>query len=357
MDYQPTPIALDGVIADGPDLPAPAAPEINLSGPQKAAIIVRLMAGNGTKLSLQSMPDAVQADLVRQVARVGNIPPEVVQAVADEFTRKVESASAFGPGGLSEAINLLGDSVDEGVAARLRQQSFAAGDVDPWLRIAEKDAETLHPVVEAESIEVGAVILSKLGVSTAAALLGLLPGDKARRITYAVSQISGIRPTTVRRIGLALADILEIQPTRAFDDGPVERVGAILNSSRGMTRDAVLAGLDEEDADFAEEVRRAIFTFANIPERIAPRDIPKITRQVEQDVLVRALAAASTQRPEAAEFILGAMSQRMADALRGEIQDLGEVDEEAGDEAMSALIAVIRELEATGEIHLVAAED
>lgn len=359
MDYEPTPIALDGALGGTPALPAPggAVAPVTLSGPEKAAIIVRLMAGAGAKLSLHTMPETVQADLIRQVARIGNVPPDVVQAVADEFAEMVETAAMLGTGGLQEAISLLGDSVDAGVAARLRQQSFAAEGTDPWSRIAEKEAETLLPVVEAESIEVGAVILSKLGVSTAAELLGLLPGDTARRITYAVSQISGIQPSVVRRIGLALADILEIQPARAFSEGPVERVGAILNSSRGMTRDAVLAGLDEDDADFAEEVRRAIFTFANIPERIAPRDVPKITRQVEQDVLVRALAAAQPQLPDAVEFILGAMSQRMAEALRGEIEDLGEVDEEAGDEAIGALIAVIRQLEADGEIHLVAGDD
>ena len=36
--------------------------------------------------------------------------------------------------------------------------------------------------------------------------------------------------------------------------------------------DEVLEGLDAEDAGFAEEVRRAIFTFANIPARIDPRN-------------------------------------------------------------------------------------
>ena len=185
----------------------------------------------------------------------------------------------------------------------------------------------------------------------------MLPGDKARRITYAASQISGIRPATVQRVGVALSDILEIQPPRAFDDGPVERVGAILNSSRGLTRDTVLAGLDEDDAQFAEEVRRAIFTFANIPERIAPRDVPKIIRQIDQEVLVRALSAAMPQMPEAADFSLGAVSQRMADSLREEVGDLGEVDEATGDEAMGALISVIRSLEAEGEIHLLAPED
>ena len=38
------------------------------------------------------------------------------------------------------------------------------------------------------------------------------------------------------------------QPARAFDAGPVERVGAILNISPALTREDVLKGLDEADA-------------------------------------------------------------------------------------------------------------
>ena len=39
-----------------------------------------------------------------------------------------------------------------------------------------------------------------------------------------------------------------------------EKVGAILNSSAPSMRDSVLEGLDQEDADFAGEVRKTIFT-------------------------------------------------------------------------------------------------
>lgn len=330
-----------------------------LTGPQKAAIVVRLLARQGDGPTLHKLPEPLQADLIRQVAALGQVSTEVVEAVADEFAAAVEAAALFGPGGVTQALDLLGDSVSASVAQRLRQQSGFGDDQDPWDRIAEKDAETLLPVAEAESVEVAAVLLSKLGVSKAAELLGMMPGERARRITYAISLTSGIRPAAVRRIGIALAGVLEIEPPRAFSQGPVERVGAILNSSRSSTRNEVLAGLDEDDADFAEEVRRAIFTFANIPERIAPRDISRIIRGVEQDVLVQALVAAQgvEELRKAADFVLGALSQRMADALRGEMEDAGEVDEDRGEEAMAAIVAVIREMEASGEIHLVAAEE
>ena len=112
-------------------------------------------------------------------------------------------------------------------------------------------------------------MLSKLPVPKAAELLGRLPGDKARRVAYAVSLTGNVDPETVRRIGQSLAAQLDTQPARAFDTGPVERVGAILNVSPAATRDDVLQGLQETDADFAEQVRRAIFTFVHIPDRLA----------------------------------------------------------------------------------------
>ncbi|MEO1790299.1 MAG: FliG C-terminal domain-containing protein, partial [Pseudomonadota bacterium] len=159
-----------------------------------------------------------------------------------------------------------------------------------------------------------------------------------------------------QRIGTALLQELETVRESAFDEDPVEKVGAILNSSRAATRNTVLEGLEESDPAFAEEVRRSIFTFGNIPARIDARDVPKIVREVDQEVLVRALAAAAGDMDEVAEFIFGAMSKRMADALRDEIKDLGTVDDETGEDAMGAVVAAIRALEEAGEVHLLAEE-
>ena len=64
------------------------------------------------------------------------------------------------------------------------------------------DSEILRPVVENESTEVAAVVLSKLNVPKAAELLGAIPGPRAREITYAVSQTNGVTPSAFNRIGL-----------------------------------------------------------------------------------------------------------------------------------------------------------
>ena len=219
--------------------------------------------------------------------------------------------------------------------------------------------DRLLPVLQEESIEVAAVMLSKLPVPKSAELLGKLPGDRARRVAYAVSQTGNVDPETVRRIGLSLVGQLDAQPARAFESGPVERVGAILNVSAALTRDDVLAGLQETDADFADLVRRAIFTFVHLPRRVLGRDVPKIIRLVDQPVLVTALAATVgvAELETAAEFMLANMSQRMAQGLREEMVTRGRVKEKDAEAAMAMVVMAIRQLEAAGEIILVQQEE
>jgi flagellar motor switch protein FliG len=175
----------------------------------------------------------------------------------------------------------------------------------------------------------------------------------ARRITYAISQTGSVSPTAVDRIGLALAAQLHDVPESAFTTGAVERVGAILNSSTSITRDEMMEGLEETDQDFAALVRRAIFTFEHIPTRIKPADIPRIVREVEQPVLVKALSSAlASDLAPAAEYILENMGERMADAMREEIAETGTVRARDADTAMREVINAIRRLEAAEEITL-----
>lgn len=229
---------------------------------------------------------------------------------------------------------------------------------DPWKKLRELGAEKLLPVIENESVEIAAVMLSKLPVGLAANILGRLPGPRARRITYAVSLTNAVTPDAVDRIGLSLASQLDAQPLHAFDLDPVERVGAILNSSTNIARTDVLTGLDETDQGFANAVRKAIFTFGNIPTRIAPRDVPRIVREMPQGRLVIALAGAPALGFETSKaFILDNMSGRMADQLREEVDEAAKVKPADAEDAMAEFVTIIRNMEETGDLMLIVDEE
>ena len=58
-----------------------------------------------------------------------------------------------------------------------------------------------------------------------------------------------------------------------------------------------------------------------------------------------------------AEFILANLSQRMGQSLREEAASRGKIKTKDGEEAMGKIVAVIRQLETSGEIILLQPED
>lgn len=333
-------------------------PDLTLSSKAKAAIVVRLLLNNGADIPLEELPEELQAKLTKQMGNMRVIDRDTVAHVIAEFIYEVERIGLRFPDGIAGALNALDGKISSQTADRLRKEAGVRQSGDPWKSIQAMDASDLVSIMEQESIEVAAVLLSKLDVPKAAELLGTIPGPRARQITYAVSQTSAVTPDAVDRIGLSLAAQLIVQPVNAFDSGPVERVGAILNSTTSVTRDDMLEGLQQTDESFATAVRKAIFTFANIPARIAERDIPRILRDVDQADLVTALAGAERAgNQEAADYILGNMSKRMAEQLREEVQEAPKPKTADVEAAMSRFVDVIRQVEAAGEILFVANDE
>jgi flagellar motor switch protein FliG len=328
-----------------------------LSKKAKAAVIVRLLASENVKLPLSTFPEEMQVDLAHQLTDLRHISKNTLTSVVEEFLEELEEIGLAFPGGLEGALSVLDGTISAATSAKLRKNAGFSFTGDPWERIIDLDPTRIFPILSEESVEVGAVLLSKLKVAKSAQLLSMLPGDRARRIAYGISLTSAIAPEVVQRIGISIAAKLDAQPTQAFTEAPTERVGAILNFSASSTREGVLEGLEETDKEFAEEVRKNIFTFANIVNRVDGRDIAKIVRGIDQDVLVKALASATGEAIESTEFILTNMSKRMADGIRDEMETIGKVTEKDAESAMSAVVGGIRQLETNGEIFLLTGDE
>jgi len=340
-------------------LSGPTPATAHLSRRQKAAIIVRFLLNEGADISLSDLPDEMQAQLTTQMGTMRYVDRNTLADVVAEFAGELEAMGLTFPKGVAGALTALDGRISPQTAARLKKEAGVRQFGDPWEQVRNAETEALLDIVQTESVEVSAVLLSKLDVMRAAELMGDLPGQTARRVALAMSQTGAVTPDAADRIGLSLAAQLHNVPETAFDEDPVERVGAILNCSTSLMRDDVLTGLDEEDEGFAALVRKAIFTFANIPQRLNAIDVPKVTRDVDQTILVMALASASNAEDTlpAAEFILENLSKRMAESLREEMDEQGAIKQKDGEAAMTQVVNAIRTLEANGEITLETPDD
>lgn len=322
---------------------------------RKAAIVVRYLLSDGLRPPLANLPEDVQVELTREMARLSVVDRGTLDAVISEFADELEGVGLAVAGGEDAALAALSSHISPSAVARLKAEAALRNGTDPWGAVAALSPADLASLMQRESVEVAAVTLSKLPVPRAAEILGQLPGEQARRITYAVSRTSRIAPDAVLRIGRALAEEYCMAPAPAFAQTPEERLGAILNSSPPATRDQVLGGLDAADSAFAAGVRKSIFTFAHLPLRVRAADVPKVLRTLEPRVTALALGsaqAAGGDLAEAAAFLLSSLPQRLAESLREEMSSIERIKPADAGSAQAAVVAAARDRAASGEIEL-----
>lgn len=327
-----------------------------LSRERKAAMVVQMMLAGGRRLPLDQLPESTQLRLTRELAQLRLVDKETVDTVASEFAQALDTIGIAAPGSVEAAISALDGQISDDAMSRLKTEIGRGPKDDPWARIVKLSCDEIKRIMETEAAEVSAVLLSKLPAGLAAEALGSLPGPRARTIALAVSQTADVSPRTVQDIGSALVTDYINDEVIAFSVAPAPRIGAILNITKADTRESLLEGLDEVDPEFAEEVRRNIFTFLDIPARVEATDVPKVLRLIDNEDLITAMAGAANLGEagiEARDYVLDNMSKRMADNLRDELAERGKVKVAAGEAAMTIFITAIRDSAERGEIKLI----
>jgi flagellar motor switch protein FliG len=319
---------------------------------QKAAIVVRLLLAHGVSPGLDKLPPSYQSTLARAMQGIGQIDRDTLVEIVSEFSAQLDRLGLLMPRGMHETLQILDPYISTAARDGLAAEAEIGDGTDSWVHLGGMEPERLRPIFDVESAEVCAILLSKLSVSKAAKILADLPADRAEVIAHAVALTHTVPIETVIRIGEQLHAQIVAEPRPSFKARPGERMGAVLNETGKEARDAVLAGLQGRDPDYAEDVRRSIFTFEHIPKRIAATDVPRIATSVDGETFVIALAAGMAEAPETAEFLLSNMSKRMADTFREEAVAKGKPSREEAEEAMQAVVAEIRTLEEQGMIRL-----
>ena len=328
-------------------------PVIEINHRKKAAIVVSLLLQNGADMPLSQLPGDLQTDLTHQMAQLRLVDQKTLKAVIDEFTRELNSIGLSASGGLERTLTLLEGKISKSTINQLRKDAGVQLVANPWARIKALKTSDLLPFVQNESVEVSAVIMSKLDVQKAAEILSQLPGDQARSISYAISMTDNVTPASMDRIGQSLIAQMDNQPERVFEKSPAERIGMILTVTSQKIRDEVLSGLGKTNQAFADMVRQSVFTFDDISERLSAKDIPQIIRSIDHEDLVKGLSHAKTQNSsDTVDFIISSLPKRLGETLLEDIESLSAIAPKDGEQAINRLIGSLQSMLAKGELFL-----
>ncbi len=321
---------------------------------QKAAIIVKLLIGGGVSLeSLDLDADSIWK-ITNSMAGLGVVGKDVVDEVTAEFILEMERMGLVFERDIDGSLKSMENNIAPETLSKIKDRQSGSVEENAWRSIADRTPEELALKVAAENPRVAAVILSKLKPSKSAEIVGLVEQSTARAILASITKTSTVQPEIVSRIGIALAESLtDKSGDGAFGESAAERIGAILNVSQSDFREDILENFDSSDPASAGEIRKLMFTFADIPARVVGRDISKILRGVDDETLVMALSGAAQTAPDVKQFIMTNISSRLAEQIEESISERGVVKAKDADIAMTQVVISLKELEKSGEITLI----
>ena len=148
--------------------PAKGTTAARLTRRQKAAIVVRFLMNEGAEVPLTDLPEPLQSSLTTQMGSMRYVDRSTLADVVAEFAGELEAMGLTFPRGVAGALTALDGKISPQTAARLRKEAGVRQFGDPWQQICSAGVDKLIPIIEQESTEVAAVVLSKLEVAQAA---------------------------------------------------------------------------------------------------------------------------------------------------------------------------------------------
>lgn len=321
-----------------------------LTGPQKAAVLLLQMGKERSAKVLRSMRESEVAEIMAEVARLRNVDSVRVGEVLDEFRSMAEQNITFTSGGLELARSILEETLGLEQAGEILDRVTQGRLELPFEFLHRADPRQVLTFIENEHPQTITLVLAHMPAERAALVLSGLPEDRQRSVAHRLAVMDRTSPDVIEQVEQALERRLSsvLQPSEMTSVGGVQSLVDILNRSDRGTERLILESLERDDPDLADEVRQRMFVFEDITQ-LDDRSVQLVLRQVDTKDLAVALKGV---RADVRTLILRNMSERAAQNLTEEIDLLGPVRLKSVEEAQGGIVRVIRALEESGQLVL-----
>jgi flagellar motor switch protein FliG len=318
-----------------------------LEGITKAAILLLALGSDDAAMLLRELtPEMVEA-VTRELASLGRIPYELSTAVVEEFYNVTIASQYANEGSLEYAREILKNSLDPKIAERVLQQIQTQVQKKPFSFLQRAESENLLTFIQDEHPQTIALIVCHLPHHKAAEILGGLPMQKQVEVIKRVANMEQTNPDVIKEVERGLESRLANMLMQSMEKaGGVPTVAEILNLTDRATEKTIMEGLEAEDPDLVEQIRRLMFVFEDIL-LVNDKGIQAVLKEVDNDELAVALKTASEQLKAK---IFSNMSERAASLIKEDMQYMGPVRISDVEAAQQRIVDIVRRLEETGEV-------
>jgi flagellar motor switch protein FliG len=318
-----------------------------LEGLTKAAILLLTLDSDTAAELLKSMPGEAVEEVTRELAGLGRVPDRLRNSVIEEYYNLSVASQFANEGGLEYAKVLLKQSMDPEKANRVLQQIQTQVQKTPFAFLQKAESENLLTFIQDEHPQTIALIVCHLPHHKGAEILGGLPQAKQIEVIKRVANMEQTNPEVIKEVERGLESRLSSLLTQSMEKaGGIPTVAEILNLADRSTEKAIMEGLEAEDPDLVEQIRRLMFVFEDI-KMVDDKGIQTILKELDNDDLTLALKTASE---ELKSKIFKNMSERAAAMIAENMQYMGPVRVSDVESAQQRIVDIVRRLEDSGDI-------
>jgi flagellar motor switch protein FliG len=307
----------------------------NLSGPLKAAILIRSLGSEVTGSVLNGLSENEKKVVNQHLDQMGTISTQVIEHVAREFM-----AQAARRAQATRLTSAAGHDQNE----ESDDSSEKAGGLEAILSLT---ADEVYDLIKDEHPQTIAIILIHLDTAVASDVVAKLPDEIKTDVAVRVVTLEKVNADMIEEVNDVFTEILKNKTSSVTNiSGGVDRLAEILNQTDEISSELILNEIEDTDGELAAQIKQKMFVFEDLV-LVDDRGFQKLLRKVETMELAIALKAASE---EVRDKVYRNMSERAGAMLQEEIEDLGPVRMNEVSDAQMAITSIIQEMEAKGEI-------
>jgi flagellar motor switch protein FliG len=319
----------------------------DLEGLTKAAILLLAIGPDQAAMMLKTMPPETIEEITRELASLGRVPSELQSAVIEEFYSLTMAQQFANEGSLDYARQVLTQSMDPKQADRVLAQIQTQVQKTPFSFLQRAETENLLTFIQDEHPQTIALITCHLPHHKAAEIIGGLPVQKQIEVIKRIANMEQTNPEVIREVERGLESRLANMLTQSMEKaGGVETVAEILNLADRSTEKAIMEGLESEEPDLVEQIRRLMFVFEDIL-LVNDKGIQAVLKEVENSELALSLKTASE---ELKQKIFGNMSERATSMIKEDMEYMGPVRVSDVEAAQQRVVDIVRRLEESGDV-------
>lgn len=201
--------------------------------------------------------------IIPEIASIRSVSPDEAQLIMQEFNGLLEKSRESG--GVETARIILEKAYGPERAQELLDRAAPLSGARPFDYLNDADSERLLFLLNDESEQIQALVLSHLEPKKAASVINLMEPGRKTEVVKRLAKMEPISPDILKRVDQAMHEKSLAQTTEKAEniDGR-NALAAILKKMSPEAEDQILSNLADEDPELGEDLRSRLFTIEDV---------------------------------------------------------------------------------------------